>query len=87
MYLGQICCSYTKYSGRQAWANGVDQVQMLQYAGLHYLPLSYQFKAHEQVEEWTCSSFRTYIVRSEDVPIFKVEMVTLPYLPWAWANR
>ena len=42
--------------------------------GLHCLPLIQQFYTHQQAVKWTCSNFRTSILRSE-VRILRVNRV------------
>ena len=61
-------CIYPKYLDRQAIANGVDPDQMPKNAASESASTLFafhqQFSDRSEVEKWTCSNFRTKIVRS-----------------------
>ena len=40
--------------------------------GLHYFATDTYFYTHQLVAKWSCTDFRTSMIRNEDVPILRV---------------
>ena len=67
---------YPKYLDRQACANSVDQDQTPQSRELHCLLFVQIFYTYQKVVNLICSKFRTNMVKSQGVPIFRVNTVS-----------